>query len=203
MKKEFILISILLMLTISLILAEKPTDKEEVEKSGENILEKQNEILSKEIKVPEKIEGPIKIIFGLKEQDKLNMQLLIILLCLWLFFLLIFHNIVQLIETDKTSKWIGALIPTLILSATGAIRSAAIPIINISEFFTILEKLGPLTLGIGIITIIASYYILNIIIGIIKESLILGRAVSDGIKAGAQIAKLKAMAEIEEAANKR
>ncbi|MEK6875175.1 MAG: hypothetical protein AABX30_00665 [Nanoarchaeota archaeon] len=163
-----------------------------------NIQKSSNEFLSTEMKIPENIAKGIKIIFRLSSEDKINMQLGIILICILALFILIIHNIVQFAPSfDTLTSWLVAIVFVLILSATGAIKSVAMFLLGIGNIFGALERWGPLKLGLGVIAIIIIYYISSLIIGVIKETVIMGRAVSDGIKAGSQIAKLKAMAEIE------
>jgi len=154
--------------------------------------------LSTQITIPPSLELPVKIIFGLTSEDKLDFQLLIVLIAIWLFFFLIIHNILGLTPFFEDWKsWAGAIIVTLLISITGSIKSSAIFFFNIGNVFSILEKWGPLKLGFSIVIIIIIYYATNIILGILKETVIVGKSVRDGMIAGAEMAKLKAMHEME------
>ena len=154
--------------------------------------------LSTQITIPPSLELPVKIIFGLTSEDKLDFQLLIVLIAIWLFFFLIIHNILELTPFFEDWKsWLGSAIVTLLISITGSIKSVAIFFFNLGNVFSILEKWGPLKLGFSIVIIIAVYYATNILLGILKETVIVGKSVRDGMIAGAEMAKLKAMREIE------
>ena len=208
MNKKVILIALFLCLIVLINISANqenlPDEDEKVEKESikQIIKEKPNEILSKEIELPGNIENIAKIIFGLESEDKLNLQFLIILSCVFIFILLILFNAVQFIPSfEKSTAWIGTLVIALIISVSGGIRYFSLLLFDLGNIFNILEKWSALKLGFIVISIFILYYILSIIIGLIKETVLLGRAVSDGLKAGAQIAKLKAMAEIEENLN--
>jgi len=154
--------------------------------------------LSTQITIPANLELPARIIFGLTAEDKLDFQLLIVLVAIWLFFFLIIHNILGLTPFFEDWKsWAAAIIVTLLISITGSIKSSAIFFFNIGNVFSILEKWGSLKLGFSIVVIIIIYYVTNIVLGILKETVIVGKSVRDGMIAGAEMAKLKAMHEME------
>ncbi|MBU2562609.1 MAG: hypothetical protein KKF68_03040 [Nanoarchaeota archaeon] len=162
-----------------------------------NIRDSTNDVFSKEIYIPENVEFFTRILFGLTSREPIEFQTLIILITLWLMFLLILHSMIELISPGSWKSWLGAIILTCLMSITGAVKSMAIFFLNLGSFFSILEQWSPLKIGFGIITIIILFFLLNLILGIIKETIMMGRSVADGLKAGAQLAKLKAMADIE------
>ncbi|MEK6895377.1 MAG: hypothetical protein AABX48_02560 [Nanoarchaeota archaeon] len=164
-----------------------------------NGLNATNNALSSQITIPQNLEIPARLVFGLTLNDKLDIQTFIILICLWIFLFLILRNIVQFIPSfEGASSWIGAVVLTTIFSATGILKSITLFFLDIGDNFGLIAQIGPLKLVLYIIGIIVLFYLINIIIGIIKESVIMGRAVSDGIKAGTELAKLKTMAEVEQ-----
>ena len=178
------------------------TPQEELKNAANDIQTSSNSALEKEIKIPEGFASLARLLFGLEAKDTLDVQMLIILLGLWLFFVFILRAVLEFTPFFEGWKsWVGAIIITMLIAITGAIKSTAIFFLNLGNIFNILERWSPLKLGFSIIILVAIFYALNIIMGIIKETLIVGRSVADGVKAGAQLAKLKAMSEIERSIN--
>ena len=201
MKKNLVIIlSLILLLAIPIIIAVEDTTNQQDNKDIiqiSNLSEIKNP-LSKEITIPANLEIPAKIVFGLTSEDKLDIQLFIVLIAIWLFFFLIIHNVLGLTPFFEGWKaWMGGIIGTLLISITGSIKSTAILFFNLGNMFGILEKWGPLKLGFSIVLIIIVFYATNILLGIIKETVIVGKSIRDGMIAGAQLAKLKAMHEME------
>ena len=212
MKRELFFL-IVVLLTINLVLSQEmpasdsQTDLKKIDAENTSIKnifgdaqKATNDAISKEIPLSENTKKLAIAIFRLKQGDILNIQLLIVLICVSAFFLLIIRNFVQFIPSfTKSSSWIGALIIAFLISAMGVFRQITFFLLGLGNIFTILEKWGPLKLGLLVMGIFLFYLVSSIIIGIIKETIILGKSVRDGIKIGAQLAKQKAISESEAA----
>lgn len=176
---------------------------EDIKNLQEELKSTTSGFLEKEIEIPKNLEVPARIVFGLKPEDKLDFSLLIILIAIWAMFVIIFQTILTVTPFfEEWKSWIGAILVTTIVAATGAIKSVAAFWLELGGFFGVLEKMGSLKLFMSIILAALVIFLTKILVKIMKEKATIEEAVRSGTEAGAQIAKMKAMREIEEALKK-
>lgn len=157
------------------------------------------DINNKEIKLPEKADNIIRTIFNLKSEDKIDLSLSVILFCILLFLFLIFNRLVKFIPsfTDKTS-WMGAIVITLIFSASGGARYSALFLLELGKPIRNLQNGSLINLIAIILAIIIIFYFVSLLINIIKNPIILARERKKGEEIGEEINKQKKKAEIRE-----
>lgn len=149
------------------------------------IKSKTEETLEQDIKVPEELQIPARVIFGIK--GEIPLQHFIVLIAVWIMLFLIIMSILKVIPLfgEGGKSWALAVVITCLIAITGAIRSIAIFFFNIGNIFGFLEKWSVLKIVLALIVSAAIFYGASILIKIINKKLMLDRAESAGAKAGA------------------
>ncbi len=170
----------------------------DVDKIKEELKNTTQGIFEKEITIPKNLELPARVVFGLKPGDKLDVSLLIILITLLIGFIFVLQPFVLMIPSMEGGRsWIGAVLITLLISLSGAIKSTAYFWLDLGGFFGVLENLGPWKILLSLALIMIIIFGIRFITKIVKESAAINKATSEGFEAGAQVAKLRKMGEIE------
>lgn len=202
MKKRVLCFAIILLLLISSTILAGENEKF-TEKNNLEINQKINEILSNEIVLPNEIEKITKTIIGMSSEEKITLSLIIIFFTLVIFLFFIAHNLVELLPSfDSVSAYLGAFVIILLLSLLELLKMTSQFLLGLNKKIELISEIDILGLLMGIGTTIIVYLLISIIMGIIKQSVVKGRAISEGVSIGAQLAKLKSMAEIEELSRK-
>lgn len=103
--------------------------------------QKIEEKISREVNIPEVLQRPAKIIFGIEASSPLN--ILVISLMLWLIFFAFFANIIEFFSPLSKSVSVAvAFALTAILSFMGMIRGFATFLFNIGEKINFLDDFG-------------------------------------------------------------
>lgn len=152
--------------------------------------------LEQDVIIPENLQVPARIIFGL--QGEISLQEFIVLICVWVMFFLVISSILKITPFFEGWKaWIGGIVITCLIAITGTVRSIAIFFFSIGNIFGFLEKWSPLKIIFAIILAIIIIYCASIVTKIINKKLMLERAEIAGAKAGAGIKMAKEMYEQE------
>ena len=194
MKKEFVILLTLLLLTSFAISADDETttdktsdlkDKVSSTKIGEigtQTKAQANNVLENEIDVPDWIEAPAKIILGI--EDGMTIQRLIIVLGIWIgFFILILSITPFLPVKGRIIKVLAALVITALVSVTKALDAVAQFFLDIAGFFSWTESWAPLRMIIAIILAAATIYGFGKLSKAMKRRAILDKAEKRGINA--------------------
>jgi len=90
--------------------------------NSENLKDFSNDLLSKQIIIPDNLQSISRLVFGVTEN--LTLQDFIILTVLWIFLVLILQAILTIVPMfgDDWKSWIGAVIITLLISITGTLK---------------------------------------------------------------------------------
>ncbi|MFQ5530982.1 MAG: hypothetical protein ACE5ES_00035 [Candidatus Nanoarchaeia archaeon] len=167
--------------------------KQDLKDTSKNLQDSTNKALSKEIEIPENLEIFTRILFGLTNDDKLDFQTVIILLGVWVFFVLLMKDILELTPFFQDWRpWAGSIVVTSLMSIAGGTKFLTLLFFNLGNTFEILEKWGPLKLGLSLISIVIFFFILQWGLRAIKEMVILEQAVKEGFEEGVEEAKRKA-----------
>ena len=156
-----------------------------------------NLVFQSELKIPTYLDKPSRILFGVKEGNLFNLQILLILSSFFLFFVVIIYEFSTILNIPRGPiAIIFAFVFTGILSWTGSFYTASDFLVKISGNIAFLRDYS-------FISIILSIMILLIIyatIGKFAEKFISGKRIADaeddGLAVGAQVALTKARAEI-------
>ncbi len=174
------------------------TLKDTSEKVSESLSKNVSESLSKEIEIPENLRFISKILFGIESNEEIKLDAFLVYAALWVFLLLVIRNLLEFSAFFEGWKsWLGSITVTSIISITGALNPAANFFFGFGDIFGILNKWSPLKTAFALILIAVIFVALNIILRAFKDYFVIGKAYEEGLKAGAEIAKLKAMSEIE------
>lgn len=189
MKKSFLLIAVLL---LTLIFVSAQTNVSQTSPNPDNIINSANQFIEKDISVPEPLQIFAKIFFGFEE--KISLQMLIIILALWVLFFVAFSDIIATSSSfSNPVSWIIGLCMTVMLGALGVIRSLSIFLLNQALSIRFLEKwpAGALTLVFVVIILILG--ITSRLFRGLKEHRIIEKAREKGIKRGARLATIEWM----------
>jgi hypothetical protein len=135
------------------------------------------------INIPESIQSPARIIFGIKNNENIEFSLFIILVAVFIMFCVFIYLILEVIPIFGTGIKSGfaALIIALIISITGALNNFALFLFGFSWFFKE-SNLLKLIIIIPILAIIIFGF--SKLIGLIRERTQQERARIAGLKAG-------------------
>ena len=169
----------------------KVTVKEELEKLKKDIKIPKLD-LSKPVVVPEYLQLPARIIFGIKEQ--IPIDLFIILIGVWFVLFLLVAEILKFMPFFKGwTVWGVAFVLTSLGGMSGAIRSFAVFIFGLSSFLERWPALSALAIIFAIVLIAIIGFVLKIVLESLRNNLKLEEAEEEGEK----ITKLKNIANIE------
>jgi hypothetical protein len=177
-----------------LTIPEKEDVKKDLKGATETVRTSTNEIVEKEIEVPESLKVPARIIFGLKPGDKLDISILITMICLWIFLVLLLSKTLELTPFFENGKsWLGAILITGIIGVSGSIKSVTVLWLDLGNIFGVLEKWGAFKLGFVIIFLFSIFFGLNYVLKILKDKKIIEESMGKGTEAGLGMAQLSAM----------
>lgn len=197
MKKIGVALAIIILLS-SLSIAQiiEPNEKEtNYSYRITSIQEKTNQIIDKPIEMPDFLQIPIKIIFGVGEKS--SFQLVIISIMLWFLFFLLFSNIIKLFSPFSEAVTItsGAVF-SIILASIGFIKGLSLWLINVGDNIKFIEKWGILQLMMIAIIIIAIWIVSKVVTKSIKDSKEIEKAHEAGIKAGASLGFMNSLKKV-------
>jgi len=203
MKKEFvILIAILLLTSFTLAANETITEKAsdlkdkvsstKIGEIGAGTKEAANNVLENELDIPDLIEIPARIIFGI--EDGITIQHLIIVLGVWIgFFLLIFNLTTIIVETNQgVLKLLAAFIITSFISSTMILNKIAQLFLHLAGLFEWVNIWAPLKMILAIVLATAVIYISIKVANIRKREVKIEKAaeVGRGLREGFEDAKI-------------
>ena len=194
MKKEIIIAICLFAVIFSLIFVsaqekQEQTDEtgsfDEIKKAEKELIEKEN-LLKKEVVIPENLKLIAKLVFGLNENDKLDFSLFIILIAIWLGLFSIIAMMLKFLPflNEGFQRFIGAIVITCLVAVSGAIKQSAVFYLSFLDIFHIAEKYGILKFILALFIAIIFFYGVNIVLGKMHSSAKLVEAEVAGEKAG-------------------
>lgn len=215
MKKRVLAFSILILLLFSILFIsintnscfaqdidledENDTTLEDLKKIGDikNVKGKTEELLAKQVQIPEKLQIFARIIFGLKSDEEIDLQHLIVLIAIWIMLLMFIEAILKFMPffEEGAKTWITAAAITCLIAITGVTKTISTFFFNLGNIFGILEKWGPLRLAFAIIIAFAIFYVTSYVLKIFREKYELQRAKQEGVEAAQGAAFLKTTAK--------
>jgi len=119
--------------------------------------DKTNEVLSKEIEIPENWQLITKVLFGLGSEDKVELQSFVVLIGFWIILLILIVSLLD-IMVHGWKKWVLGAVVTLIIAITGSIREIAVWFIGLGNFFGFLKEHGFLRFIFALIVMAVLFY---------------------------------------------
>jgi hypothetical protein len=142
MKRE-VIICLLLVLLIGFICAEEVVSQESNTDTnlGQDFQSYSNNLLSKQIIIPDYLQNPTRIIFGISDSN-IDLQSFIILFSVWLFLIFIIQAILEIVPLfgEGFKSWLGAIVITLLISITGAINPVANWLFGFGGIISLIKK---------------------------------------------------------------
>ncbi|GEM_PF-4462305 len=190
--KKFIPLILLLVLLTSFVVAEEvvtPSDQDNpLKEKAQEVIEKPSEI-----GISSGLQSLSNTVFNLDEGSQLTLVQFLLLTLILIFFLLIFHSIIRgVFSFNGAISWITSLVLASVFSILGGVNYVASLIAGFS-----FEKIGIFTLILWAIGLFILFFILNKIFKKIKQSSRLSKATEEGRVVGTEIAKLKAISDVE------
>lgn len=143
---------------------------------------KSNEVLAKEIEIPENLQFASKILFGLKSEGQVNLQQFIIMIGVFIFLLLLIKSILELVPFfgGGWKSWAGSILVTALVSVAGGTLLAVDFILSLSTLFGVLDDWGVVNLAIALALLVGFFFLLSKILKIVKRKTNLEKAKSIG-----------------------
>ena len=163
--------------------------------NSDELEKKSDEILTREIEIPEKFQIAAKIVFGLKAEEKVDLQTFVILIGLWIILLIIIVSLLGIVYAGA-EKWLLGVVATLLIAITGVMKKLAIFLIGFGNLFGFLEKAGWLKfiLILGLMAVL--FYIFSRVLKLIKNKTDIEKAVQTGYDIALERATAKATREV-------
>lgn len=151
-------------------------------------------VLNKEIIIPDNLAFFMKVVFGLSTTDKVDLQTFVVLIVLWIVLFLIIHSILEIVPFfgSGLKSWFGALVITVLIAITGAIRQIALFFFGAGNIFGFLAGSGILRFISVLIILVVAFYVLFKLIKVLKHKLDLEEMVSAGYDIALERARAKA-----------
>ena len=164
MKKRLIFLGLIIgLFLVSFVAAAEQTGEAQAAGTAQvtSFREASNKILSQDVTIPENLQTPARMVFGLNIGEQIDFQIFVILFALLVILLLVVHEILEIIPIfgSRVKSWIGAIIVTLLASVTGAVKQTALFFFDIGGYVQFLKDWGILRfLVVLIFLIILVYY---------------------------------------------
>src|SRR3989344_4638963 len=164
MEKRLIFLGLIIgLFLISFVAAAEQTGEAQATGTAQvtSFREASNKILSQDVTIPENLQTPARMVFGLNIGEQIDFQIFVILFALLIILLLVVHEILEIIPIfgSRVKSWIGAIIVTLLASVTGAVKQTALFFFDIGGYVQFLKDWGILRfLVVLIFLIILVYY---------------------------------------------
>jgi len=96
-----------------------------------------NSILEKQISIPENLQIPARILFGLQQSENIEFSVFIVLIAIWIFFFALLKIILEVVPFfgDGWKSWAGGIVITCLIAITGAIKTSAEFLFGFGNFF--------------------------------------------------------------------
>ena len=134
---------------------------------GIGVKEKSNEILSKDVEVPENMQLLSRLVFGLKADERLSLQTFVLYICFFILFVLLVHSAVEIISS-AWKAWAISLIVALLGSSSGVMKEIVAWYAGFGKLFELLGEWGIISLALNIIFMLVIFGILLKLLGKLK-----------------------------------
>jgi len=194
----FSLILICLILASSVYAQEQPVNQTQndsnksvdIKNKANEVTTKINNALEKEIIVPDSLQGFARVLFGLKPEDKVDFNTLIILLAIWAGFLYLMIYIFSLMPfmNKGFSRILGAIVVTCLVAIPGGLLAMASFFLDIGRAINFFERLWAplkfLSVLFSIIIAAVIVFLFGYVVRVLKDKAEIEEAEVIGMKVG-------------------
>jgi|SRR3989344_990246 len=160
MKREIILALVFGLLLINFVSGADINVSNFTDSSG--VKEKTNQVLEKQVIIPDNLQIITRVLFGLKPADKVDFQTFVILIALWVIIFIFLHSIIILIPFfNKGTSWIGGFIVMLLMGISGGLVLIAKFVLSLSNLFGVLKGWALLSFAISLIILIGLFFLIS------------------------------------------
>ena len=203
MEKRGITILIILLVIASLIIPvfaqiqnkSIPTSQEEAKQQLKEGTEKLvnatsstiNEKITREVELPDNFKPFARLIFGIKQDEKISLNIFMILIAVWIgFFVIILavSRFMPFFEKSAFVRIIFSIVVTCLVALTGALQYAVLYFYGLISLFKILKNFPALVTAIAIVVVILIIFVAKIVTNIIEGKLRVEEARIKGEKVG-------------------
>lgn len=149
--------------------------------SNSSVQNRTNQILEKNVEIPNELQIVARILFGLENNEKIDLQTFIILIALWFFIYLLIVSIIQIMPFLQDGKsWIVGFLIMLLVGFSGGLTFAAFWIYSISGLFGLLQQLAIARLIVTVLILTVLFFIFSKFIASLKGKMQLEEAAQVG-----------------------
>lgn len=146
---------------------------------------KTNQILEKEVKIPDNLQIATRILFGLKPEEKVDFNIFILLIAAWLLLFMLLLKIVGVMPFFSGGKsWLATILIMLLAGISGGLKAGTWWLFGLMDFFKFLEGWGVFKLAITLIILIALVFLIMKVANKFKFGQEKGEMQSAGEEAG-------------------
>ncbi|MBS3077252.1 hypothetical protein J4233_03180 [Candidatus Pacearchaeota archaeon] len=144
---------------------------------------KTNEVLAKEIEIPENLQVIARVVFGFKTDEPVDLQTFIVLICLWIAMLILIAHFLVIGVGRGAKSWLLAIVVNLVLSSLGITLQIAGFFSDLGSFFGYLRSWSILSLILAIMVLFIVVYLLQFLAKYIESRMNIegARSVGRGI----------------------
>lgn len=163
--------------------------KEGLSALGGGLEDKTENIIEREIQIPNQLQIPVRIIFGLKDKYVITIERFVVLCAIWMMFFFLIQGILKLTPflNKGLQNIIGPIIITVIIAITGIINSIVIFFFSLGDTFEWLEALGPFQIFVALAIVALILFITHHILNIVEKKLIITKAEISGENIGTMV----------------
>ena len=161
----------------------------EMQKLDLELQAKSQNFVEKEIVIPNGLKTMARVLFGLKPEDKIDIQNFVVLIAIWIMLFAIILQIARLIPVlnKGASRWLGAMVLTCLVGVSGAIKTVSDFYYNLFDVFNWAEKYGVVKLIISVIIIGFIIYAIGFMTKRLRRSFEKTQASMTGMKVGMSV----------------
>jgi len=165
-----LLLLILIISLVSSVIAEESSVVSDVKKTGEKVQENTQGIEGAGDQVNKVLEGNVEIpsgfefiasLFGISKA--IELRFLIVLLCLWIVFFLIVHQVLKFTPFfgEGWQSWVGGVVITMIVAISGGFRESAYFFFRFGETLGVMRGSSLFQLLLSVVFILILFFALS------------------------------------------
>ncbi len=169
--KRVVLYAFLFLLFLSVVSSADISDldaKIDVDATKDGAREKSNALVEKEIAIPEGLKGVARVVFGIKQDDKLDIQTFVLYVCFLVLLVLLIHSAVEVMFNGWVT-WAISICVALLGTVSGVLNDVVVWYYGFSDLFSFLERWGVIRLAFAVIFLLFVFVVLMKLFGKAKS----------------------------------
>jgi len=185
MKRGLVILAVAFFILFSLIIALISTnliyaqDNSLKQQQALDLELKTQRFLIQPVEIPDSLKVVVRIVFGLKADENLDTQTLMVMVAIWIGLFTIIAAVLEFLPflNKGFSRWLGAVIVTCLIGVSGGIKTSAIFLLSLTS--------GIIDFFVAIAIVVGIVFCANIILNKILAKAKLEQMEIKGLKAGA------------------